>query len=122
MKTPTEYLPCELLPHELRTKTLEHTAKLNAIDKLERELDAIKKDFKSRIEREEFDERHLREIVETGIEHRDVAIEFRPNFDDNTMETYRLDTLAFVRSRPLEKEERQIMLFSERKDAGEQSA
>lgn len=110
----TERLPVKLNANEIelnaRAMGLAHAKKRE----VEEELAQVKTAAKQKVEALDTEISSRSRIAVTGEEERSVPVEYRKNFQRSVVETYRLDTMTLVGTRPMNPSERQQGLFEER--------
>lgn len=110
----TERLPVKLNADEIelnaRALGLAHSRK----KEIEDELSFQKSAAKQKIESLDNEIGSRSRVAVSGEEERSVPVEYRKNYQRSLVETWRLDTMKFVGSRPMNPSERQQGLFEER--------
>jgi hypothetical protein len=102
-----EVLPCILTDEEKITKAQEMCNAHQKIDELELDLEGIKKQFKSDIEKLEKVALDLRQQVSTGKQYKDVECSIVWDFDEKKKVYVRNDTGEVVRETPISEHELQ---------------
>jgi hypothetical protein len=107
MKRVTKELPCQLTEEEKRLRGRELASEVRKKLKLEDERKASAAEFKERKEEIDGTIVRLSNVVNSGIEPRQIECEERPNYHDRTVEIWRLDLEEQAGSRPMEPHELQ---------------
>jgi hypothetical protein len=108
---PKESLPCKLTDDEVLDRTRGLLDALVTEDKLEEEKEHFGKRHKERVSVAGANTRHLRDVVSTRTEYREVETLESHDYKKGIVDVIRLDTQETIRTRQMTKEERQSPLF-----------
>lgn len=96
-----ERLPVKLTEREKMAKADDQAAKVLELERMEQQHKELKKEMKEREDALKLQIRKLAMQIDTGSEDRLVDVEEVPSLGERLVHTYRQDTGALVRSRPM---------------------
>lgn len=116
-KKVSSWLPCELSEEEVLKAAREMAERLAKLDELEDQLASVKKQIGSDIDAANAQVGKFRDMVRTGIEHRNVMCTIRYEWARGKKITQRDDTGEIVREEAVSESERQQNLLENQQHA-----
>lgn len=115
MEKQTRNLPVKLKEDEVAAKSQELAASIRILEDMEITLKSVSKKLKDDITAKNKEVLNLARIVTDKIEYRDVECYEYRNLTTFTVEIIRFDTSEIVATRPMTQNERQLVMFPEKK-------